>query len=275
MLIWVQKDDAEYVTSFKTIKNMGYKVNNGAKGIKIFIPNFYNIVKLKVDNDKYEYKPYFLLSDEEKEKYKDKKDDTITFHKQKLSGFSLGNVFDVKDTNMPMDQIDLELNPIINDTKADELIDCFIKTIYNDGFKVKYMELSDTKKGYCDFSNNTIVVRKGMGNIMQLKVLIHEYAHALAHKHLTNNHRDYMEHRNQYEMEAESIAYVVSRYLNMSTTDYSLNYLYSWSKDKDFKEIDESLNTIVNYSKKIIKNFEKFYDREFMLYSDDKIAVSM
>ena len=40
MLIWVQKPDAEYVTAFKTIKDMGYMLNKDSKGIKIFIPNY-------------------------------------------------------------------------------------------------------------------------------------------------------------------------------------------------------------------------------------------
>ena len=275
MLIWVQKPDAEYVTAFKTIKDMGYMLNKDSKGIKIFIPNFYNLAKIKIGDEKYEYKPYFLLNDEEKKKYKDKNDDTITFYKQKLSGFSLGNVFDVKDTTIPMDIIDAELNPVINDRKAEDIMDCFIKTIYNDGFKVEFKELEGGTKGYCDHSNHTIVVRKGLGSLMQMKVLIHEYAHALAHKHLENNHRDYQEHRNQYETEAESIAYVVSKYLDMNPSDYSLSYLYAWSKEKDFKEIDDSLNTIVNYSKRIINNFEKFYDREFGLYAEDKESVSI
>ena len=110
---------------------------------------------------------------------------------------------------------------------------------------------------------------------MQLKVLIHEYAHSLAHKHLENNNRDYREYRNQYETEAESIAYCVSKYLGLNSNDYSLTYLYSWSKDKDFKEIDESFSTIVNYSKRIINNFEKFYNRKFDLYSEETGSISM
>ena len=166
MLIWVQKPDAEYVTSFKTIKDMGYMLNKDSKGIKIFIPNFYNVVKIKLDNEKYEFKPYFLLTDDERKKYKDKTDDTITFYKQKLSGFSLGNVFDVKDTTIPMDTIDAELNPIVNDKRAEEIMNCFIKTIYNDSFKVEFKELDGGTKGYCDHSNNTIIVKKGLGSLM-------------------------------------------------------------------------------------------------------------
>jgi len=275
MLIWVQRPDSSYVTSFKTIKDMGYMLNKDSKGIKIFIPNFYNLVKIKIDDGKYEFKPYFLLSNEEKKKYNDKNDDTITFYKQKLSGFSLGNVFDVKDTTIPMDIIDEELNPVINDRTAEDIMDCFIKTIYNDGFKVEFKELEGGTKGYCEHSSHTIVVRKGLGSLMQMKVLIHEYAHALAHKHLENNNRDYQENRSKYETEAESIAYVVSKYLDMNPNDYSLSYLYAWSKQKDFKEIDDSLNTIVNYSKRIINNFEKFYEREFNLYVEDNKSISM
>lgn len=269
MLIWVQKPDAEYVTSFKTIKDMGYHLNKDSKGIKVFIPNFYTLVKIKNGDNNFEVKPLFLLTDEEIKKYKDKSNDEIIFYAQKLSGFSLGNVFDVKDTTIPMDIIDAELNPVVNDKQADDLINCFIKTIYNDGFKVEFKDLINGAKGYCDHKNNVIVVKKGLSNVIQMKVLIHEYAHALAHKHLENNNRDYQEHRNQYETEAESIAYVVSKYLNMPTSDYTLNYLYAWSKEKDFKEIDESLNTIVNYSKRIINNFQKFYVQEFGLYSNE------
>ena len=269
MLIWVQKPDAEYVTSFKTIKDMGYHLNKDSKGIKVFIPNFYTLVKIKNGDNNFEVKPLFLLTDEERKKYKGKSNDEIIFYAQKLSGFSLGNVFDVKDTTIPMDIIDAELNPVVNDKQADDLINCFIKTIYNDGFKVEFKDLINGAKGYCDHKNNVIVVKKGLSNVIQMKVLIHEYAHALAHKHLENNNRDYQEHRNQYETEAESIAYVVSKYLNMPTSDYTLNYLYAWSKEKDFKEIDESLNTIVNYSKRIINNFQKFYVQEFGLYSNE------
>ncbi len=105
-------------------------------------------------------------------------------------------------------------------------------------------------KGYCDHKNKLIVVKKDLGNLMRLKVVVHEYAHALAHTHLENNNKEYKEHRNQYESEAESIAYVVCKYLGLDAKDYSMMYLYSWSKDKDFKEIDDSLSTIVNYSKK-------------------------
>ena len=275
ILIWIQNPDANYVSSFKNFTKMGYKINKGAKGIKIFIPNFMNFVKIqdKDSKDGYIIKPYFLLTDDEKKIYKDKKDDSITFFNQKLTGFSLGNVFDANDTNMPVDVINNELNPILDDMKADDIMDCFIKTIYNDGFKVEFEDLKGDMKGYCNHKDKKIVIKNGLGSLIQLEVLIHEYGHALAHKHLEDNYKEYTDHRNKYETEAESISYVVSKYLGMPTNNCQLSYLYAWSKEKDFQEIDDSLSTIVNYSKKIIKNFEKFFDREYGLYAEEMKSI--
>lgn len=265
MLIRAQRPKVEYATSLKAINNMGYKLNKGAKGIKILIPNFYSVAKIKIDEDKYEFKPYFSLTKDEKKRYKDKNDDSIIFYEKRLSNFTIGNVFDIKDTTIPIEIINAELNPVISDVNADDLIDIVIKSIYKDGFNVNYDDLSGSMKGYCNHKENTICIKKGLSNVMQLKVLVHEYAHALAHKHLEDNNKDYQKHRNQYETEAESIAYVVLKYLNLDTSNYTLSYLYAWSKEKDFQEIDDSLGTIINYSKRIINNLEQFYKKEKIL----------
>lgn len=98
------------------------------------------------------------------------------------------NVFDVSQTTMPFEEINKSLNPMIKDPRADSVADIFIKAIYKDGFKVKYDDIPNGAKGYCDFDNNTIVVKKNLNNLMRLKVIVHEYAHSLAHKHLKDNH---------------------------------------------------------------------------------------
>lgn len=181
---------------------MGYFPKKGEKGIKILVPSFYTRVKIKNDDGTYEIVPLFALAGDEKKKYRDKNDDRIVYHGQKLSHFSIGTVFDVSQTNMPMNLIEEKLNPILEDPKADFIADNFIKTIYKDGFKVKYDDTPNGAKGYCDFDNNVIVVKKGLSNIMRLKVIIHEYAHALAHNHLKENNKEYTEHREKYETEA-------------------------------------------------------------------------
>lgn len=248
---------------------MGYKINSGEKGIKILIPQFCTIVKVQNNINDYELKTLYLLTDEEKKIYKDISDDRITFFDKKLTNFKIGFVFDASQTDMPLDVIKEQLNPVLEDPSADGIADTFLKAIYKDGFKVKYEDVIEGgAKGYCNIKDKTIIIKNGLGNLMKLKVLVHEYAHGLAHQHLKDNGKDYQEHRNQYETEAESISYVVSKFLGLDTSTYSFNYLYSWSKEKDFKEIDDSFSIIINYSKKIIENYKKMYEENMGLYSD-------
>lgn len=268
-LIWLQNPDAKYVASFKTFSKMGYKVNKDETGMKILIPSFLKFVKIKTGADTFDIKPLFMLNENELKKYKDKNDDSITYYNEKVTNFRIGSVFDASQTNMPLEQIEERLNPVLDDPKADSITDIFVKAIYRDGLKIKYDKIGTGAKGYCDHKNKEIVISDVLGSDIKLKVLIHEYAHALAHQHLENNGKEYSEHREKYETEAESIAYVVSKHLGISTNDSSASYLYSWSKNKDFQEIEDSFSMIVNNSKKIINNFEKMYEKTFNTFYEE------
>lgn len=274
-LIWLQKPDSKYVTSFNAFSKMGYYINKGEKGIKILFPVFLKFIKVNTNDSQFKIKPIYLLTEEELKKLKDKEDNSVTFYKEKATYFKVGNVFDVSQTTMPFEEIDSSLNPILEDSRADGITDIFIKAIYKDGIKVKYEDIDSGAKGYCDFDNKTIVVKKNLSDLMRLKVIIHEYAHSLAHTHLKDNNKEYQEHREQYESEAEAIAYVVSKYLGLDTKNYSITYLYSWSKNKDFKELDDSFETINRFSKKIIKNYEEIYDKELDLSDNNMNFVEI
>lgn len=274
-LIWLQKPDSKYVTSFNAFSKMCYYINKGEKGIKILFPVFLKFIKVDTNDSQFKIKPIYLLTEEELKKLKDKEDNSVTFYKEKATYFKVGNVFDVSQTTMPFEEIDSSLNPILEDSRADGITDIFIKAIYKDGIKVKYEDIDSGAKGYCDFDNKTIVVKKNLSDLMRLKVIIHEYAHSLAHTHLKDNNKEYQEHREQYESEAEAIAYVVSKYLGLDTKNYSITYLYSWSKNKDFKELDDSFETINRFSKKIIKNYEEIYDKELDLSDNNMNFVEI
>ena len=268
ILIYLQRPNAKYVTSFKKINEMGYRINKGEEGIKILIPSFLKLIKV-IKNGQEELKNYRNLSKEELKKYNDPSDNSVVLHDDILAYFKIGTVFDIDQTNMPIHQIQDELNPILEDNQADDIINIFIKAIYMDGYKVNFRDVKDSTKGYCDHKNKTIVLRNGLNNLMKLKVLVHEYAHAISHNHLENKYKEYQLNRNKYEVEAEGISYVVCKFLGLDTSSYSINYIYNWSKEKDFLEIDKSLEMIVKESSKIIQNYKKMLEKE-LLYSDEK-----
>lgn len=270
LLIQLQNPDATFVAPLKTFDKMGYKVNKGSKSIKILVPLFNKIVQIKQEDGTFISKNEYQLTDEEKKIFRDKSNNQITLLKEKLSRFKVGFVFDATQTDMPIDKVEEELYPISNSLESKELIDVFIKAIYRDNYKVTFVDkIESGAKGYCKTDLNEIVVLNELGSDMKLKVLIHEYAHALSHIHLINQNKDYKEHKNKYETEAESIAYVVSKYLGINTQNSSLGYLYAWSKEKDFKEVEDSFSMIVGASKKIINNFQKMYDKHYGLYSEE------
>lgn len=122
-LIWLQKPDSKYVTSFNAFSKMGYYINKGEKGIKILFPVFLKFIKVNTNDSQFKIKPIYLLTEEELKKLKDKEDNSVTFYKEKATYFKVGNVFDVSQTTMPFEEIDSSLNPILEDSQADGITD--------------------------------------------------------------------------------------------------------------------------------------------------------
>ena len=114
---------------------------------------------------------------------------------------------------------------------------------------IEFNKIEGTSKGYYDPNNKLIKIKESMSEKQTIKTLIHELAHSKLHDNIIN--------RNAAEIEAESIAYVVSNHFNIDTSSYSFQYIASWSKDKDLKELKSSLNTIIKTSNEIISIIEK------------------
>ena len=77
-------------------------------------------------------------------------------------------------------------------------------------------------------------------------------AHSILHNEKQNKYS-----REEAEIQAESIAFVVCNCLGFDTSNYSFGYIASWSKNKQIKELKESLNIIANTSNEILKWIEE------------------
>lgn len=117
-------------------------------------------------------------------------------------------------------------------------------------FHIDIRNVESEAKGWCDYTSEVIVIKSGMSQLQTLKTAIHETAHGIAH---TNNDKS----KEQKEVEAESIAYVVCRHLGLDTSDYSFGYVASWAKGKQHELLVESMQTIADVSNEIIGELEK------------------
>lgn len=110
-------------------------------------------------------------------------------------------------------------------------------------------------KGYYSPSEGRIVLRHGMSQMQTLKTLVHEIAHAKLHdpEKISPEER---KAREEKEVEAESVAYVVCQYFGIDTSDYSFGYVAGWSRGKELAELKASLDTIHSTAGEIISALE-------------------
>lgn len=167
---------------------------------------------------------------------------------KKLMGFRVVHVFDVSQTEgKPLPHVTTELTSEVVD--FDNIL-AALKEIAH--IPVIYQNSLGGAYGAFSMTSNCIYIREGLGQLQQVKTLIHEIAHSRLHS-------DDDTERDAAEIEAESIAYAVCAHFGLDTSDYSFGYLTSWSKG-DTKVLQQSFSRIYRTTRQIISELEEEYD---------------
>ena len=239
-LILLQKPDATKVAGFNSWKNNFKRfVNKGEKGIAILAPVAYKKT-IEVDRIDPNTKKVILNSDGTKEK--ERKEIIQNY-------FRVVYVFDVSQTKG-------EALPELVTRLTDEVKgfdDLFLVLKKVSEFPIEYENIKSGANGYCDPVNKRIAIKEGLGEAQIIKTTIHEIAHSILHSDIKNREKD----SSTREVEAESIAYVVSNVLGIDTSSYSFGYVGGWSKDKELTQLKSSLDTIQKTAHDLISNIEK------------------
>lgn len=93
--------------------------------------------------------------------------------------------------------------------------------------------MAENLDGYFGLDEHSI--RAGMSEVQTVCAAVHEITHSILH-----NQRGVREDkavRTAWELEAESVSYVVCQYCGVETETNSFGYLASWSKDKELSEL--------------------------------------
>lgn len=245
LLILLQNENATYVAGFKTWqKQFNRNVNKGEKGITILAPCPYKIKKeIETINEKGE---------------KEKREEEIIIPK-----FRAVTVFDVSQTSgEPLKEIAKELTGEVKD--YNKLFEAIKKcSEYEINFKADIQA-----KGYCATKEKEIVIKEGMSETQTIKTLIHEISHEKLH-----SKDDRKTLSNQREIEAESVAFVVSNYFGIDTSSYSFDYISSW-QEKDKAEVKDSLNIIQETSNMLIEKIKSNLEIQKEISIEDRIKVA-
>jgi hypothetical protein len=239
-LILLQKPDASRVAGFNAWKKEFNRfVNKGEKGIGILAPASY---KKTIEMDKIDPITQKPMLNKDGKKVTEKKEITQNY-------FRIVYVFDISQTDgEPLPEIASKLT---DEVKGFDVLFNILKNV--SPYPIEYEDITSSANGYCDPVNKRIAIRRGMAESQIIKTAVHEIAHAILHSDLKNREKD----SSTREVEAESIAYVVSNTLGIDTSSYSFGYVGEWSEDKELTQLKLSLDTIQKTAHDLISNIEK------------------
>lgn len=244
-LILAQLPEANLVASYSSWSKMNGYIPKGTKALRIMAP----IVIKEKDKDG---RPII---------------DPDTGQEKTFVKFRLENAFDVSQVKpLPGKELILpkyaeEIRPQLTNQEYGNIFRV-LREISKENqvpiyFKDK-VELGDAD-GYYNRERNEIVLSKGMSAEKTLSTLLHEMAHSQLHN------KESLEQRFEgglskqaKELQAESIAYVLSDHLGFDTSQSSFAYLASWSRDEvGLKNLEEQLKVIQEESKQLITRIDE------------------
>ncbi|MCR5311193.1 MAG: ssDNA-binding domain-containing protein [Lachnospiraceae bacterium] len=235
LLIQLQRPDAELICGYQEWQRTFHRfVKKGEKSITILAPCPY---KKWVYTDKVDDKTGDVIRNADGTPQKESKQIII-------SAFKPVSVFDISQTDgdpLPT----LGVSQLEGDVaQYDDLMEALKRT---SPVPISFENIEGSAKGYFSPGENRIVIRKGMEQLQTVKTVIHELTHSLLHgkeaspvEGVTPCEKDRM----TQEVEAESTAFVVSKYFGFDTSEYSFGYIAGWSSGKEAKELLDSLDTI-------------------------------
>ncbi len=243
-------------------KNFGRQVNRGEKAIKIFAPMSYK-QKKEVDMiDQATGKPV-LNPDGTPRK------ETIEVT---VPAFRVTNVFDISQTSGP------PLPSLVDELQGSvERYRDFVEAIRIVSPVPIGFEEMEGKDGYYHQVEKRIAINDNMSEPQTMAAMIHELAHAKLHALDPNNLKESAKARGKdqrtMEVEAESIAAVVSSYFGIDTSANSWGYVASWSRNKELPELTASLQVIKDTAGEIISGISEEMEEMRFAFMDRADAL--
>lgn len=266
LLINLQRPDATLVAAYGKWKQLGRQVERGQTGIEILAPVAYKTNQvLETERPAVDEFGNQLYNPDGTEKM-----ETV---EKPMTGLAFKKVyvFDVSQTSgKELPDPVTELTGDIDSARKEAVFAALKKVT---GIDIEFKDIKGGAKGYYSATNNEIVIKSGMSDAQTLKTAFHEAAHNLLHdpaKDIVTNKSP----RNEKEVQAESVAFMVAERFGIDTSEYSFPYIASWSDGKQLEQLKSALQEIQEATKKISSEIEsellKLQKRNLTM--DEKLA---
>jgi antirestriction protein ArdC len=239
LLIGAQRPDATRVAGFRTWLALGRHVTNGEHGIAILAPCVY-----KADDAGPRADPSAPGRAADPAAVTEADQDA----QRVLRGFKVVHVFDISQTDgEPLPTVE----PAPLDGEAPQrLTDHLTALTAEAGYRLERGPCRGAN-GYTDFAARVVRVIDTASPAQFVKTLAHELGHIRAdHEHRFNDYATSIACRGQAEIEAESIAYLVTARAGLDASAYSVPYLAGWAGG-DVDLLRESMTRVVTVARAI------------------------
>lgn len=269
MLLSNQYEGAYGVAGKRQFEEMGFKVHDNEKALKVLAPVF---KKYTIDENK-----KWIPLDRPTKAQKEKIESGEYTVKQKLSYFKFADVYDIGQTdakaedypkmfpNRPYTFDERNINE-----KYPNLKNSIKRFAENEGYILTdetSTEYLGNAKGAYSPSTNNIYMRPHLSDGEYLSTLNHEIAHGQLHK---NSSLD----TPIKELEAEMTAYVTNKHFGLDTSDKAISYMATWTKNLskiDDKETIKVVERVSKASRTMIAGIEDEYAKENVLQKNNDI----
>jgi antirestriction protein ArdC len=208
LLIAAQRPDATRVAGYRAWAQLGRQVRNGEHGIAILAP----VLRRNDPNT-----TPATTATESRKTGEDAAPPKV------LAGFRVTHVFDVSQTDGP-DLPDLRPSLLDGGSPLGLWADLYDQ-VEAAGYAIDYADLGEAN-GRTDFTEQTVLLHTGRSGAQLTKTLAHELGHITLHA--PDVRPDGMT-RDTAEIEAESVAYVVTAAHGLFADDYSVPYVTGWA----------------------------------------------
>lgn len=259
LLILEQNPRATQLAGYnKWQQDFNRQVKRGEKGLMIWMP-----VEIKVKENHYvlDENGNRILGDDGKFK----REEVVV----KKRTFKIGYTFDVSQTEQIEGKEVIELSPVkelegnVKDypTLTKALMEISPVPIKIEAFKA-------SAKGCYNSLTNEIKIQPDMSEAQTIKTMIHEIAHSIVHSDENLNQLKQKNNvefsKNEKEVQAESIAYIVSSHLGIDTSDYSFPYVATWglsTDPSDLENVKQNLKCIKSTSFDLTSKIDTYMEQ--------------
>lgn len=222
MLIKGQNSNSTFVTSYMDWKRKGYQVEKGQSGIKIFAPTQIKVCTLPGEFEG--TKLYRDLTNMQKEKI-----DAGLGRVEKKKSFTVGNVFDISQTNCPPEDYPKVFSQGMESKEHKVIFDALLDFASTNNITVKQATAQELQsisiQGYYSPLTDETVIRSDIKDTVKLATLVHELGHSKIHS-IKQKDR-FTKSEAQREFEADCYTVMLFNELGLPITDDTKSHMHN------------------------------------------------